>query len=261
MNLLDVLIEIRTELLKVVADGIDSANVSYFKEFQENLLSLNSKNKALNQLTDAVQNFSESAGVNRVSCFWELNSIVDRLFVALSTFAEGGNECVELSAGGNEGFRDVRLSEVKHLKAALQAGNGSILNLVRESLLNWTYKCRQLMPYFVYCLDLRHTETADLIAKEIIPFYGKCVKPLVYRKVDFTHNAGQERVIRVLLSCLDDMEKESFVSEILSKGDTALKKFILKSVSPKYINRHDLEPLLESRSVELRDLALGLVEK
>ena len=261
MNFLKVVKESKSALLAIISEGIEVADLSFFESLHKDLLEINSPGKSLQVFARALRKFTEAKKSERMQAFWELNSLIERFYVSLCSFPETSQKVIAQNVCESVEYKNVKYSEIKHLVAALASRNGSMLNLVRESIIRETYKSRQLVPYFVDCLDIRHSETAELIAKEVIPFFGRSIIKLTYQKIDFKYSVGQERIINVLLTSMNVGEKKGFVSELLLNGDTLLRKHILKTVEPEFINKRELAPLIDSRSVELRDLALGMVEK
>lgn len=139
--------------------------------------------------------------------------------------------------------------------------SGARLNLIRESIITETYKSVQLLPYFIDNIDIRHKETAELIVNEILPYYGRTCLWGVRTKVNFEYSRGQGRLLGVLFKYMDSIEVQVFASEVMALGDLGFKKALLKNLKPGQVGNAELESLLKSRSRELRDLALSLVEK
>lgn len=261
MDLKELMEECRGQLLEVLSLNPEVADLSGLKKIYDQLVSLASSKKALIALSNKIETLISCSPEERFSAWLELNAVVERIDKSLLTLPKASKAVDQEFPFGDIESRGIRYSEVKHLVQALRMKSGARLSLVRESIILETYKSVQLLPYFVDNIDTRHSETADLIVREVIPYFGRACLSGVRGRVNFIFSVGQQRLLDVLLCYMISKEIECFSSEALVKGDLGYKKDLLKKVKHNQLSKDDLVPLLKSRSVELRDLATGLFEK
>lgn len=259
MTLKNLLEAVKTEMVKAVNFGLLNYDLSDLGKIKADYLSGVEGSRALSVLAEKLERLICVKNEDRAGAFLELNEIIQKLSVSLADFKKvrGGEELVlpELSTPA------YTYREVKDLLKALAQKSGARLSLIRESLARETYKAYQLLPYFVENLTESYGEVSQLIAEEILPYYGKNAVPLVKTELNFKGGKVQERILTFLLQNLDFCENEQLVAEILEKGDLELKKFILKTADASLFSKADLKSILSSRSRELKDLAQGLIEK
>ena len=259
MNLQSLINLIKSQLLEIANQGLVSHDLSDLQEIRDVYLSEFGENRALIALSEKVESLLQSSNKDRVQCYFELNELIQKLSVSLAGFgiaAEG--TVLELPESQTGSFR---YNEVKNLQKALLEKSGSRLSLIRESLARGTYKARQLLPYYVENITESYGEVSQCILEEVLPFYGENAVPLVKEKLSFRGGRVQERILNFLLKNVSDVEKGPLLSEVLEKGDSELKKFVLKTADARLFQLEELKQLLSSRSIELRDLAQALIEK
>ena len=259
MSLQSLINLIKSQLLEIANQGLVSHDLSDLQEIRDDYLSEPGENKVLITLSEKVKNLLQGSVQNRVQSYLELNELIQKLSISLAN-VKIATESLILDLPELE-TRATKYNEVKNLQKALADKSGSRLSLIRESLARGTFQTRQLLPYFVENITESYGEVSQCIVEDVLPFYGENAAPLVKEQLSFKGGRVQERILNFLLKSVLDVEKVVLLSEVLEKGDSELKKYVLKTADAKLFKLEELKQLLSSRSIELRDLAQALIEK
>ena len=259
MRLLDLVKLINKELEAVLAIGLRVSDLGELRILHEQYLTNVQGDRALSALSEKLKSLLDSQHNERAKTYLSLNSLLHKLSFSLAEFKKSsGGILQELNSSER---RETKYNEIKNLRKALMLKSGNRLSLLRESIAMDTFKCPQLLPYFIENASDKYGTVSQLIIDEILPFYGEGACILLIEKLDLNGGKSQLRLLDFLLKYLPGPKKKSLLSLVLRQGANDFKKYILQTQSAEEFEINELEVLLSSRSRELKDLAQELIEK
>lgn len=140
---------------------------------------------------------------------------------------------------------------LKPLLEALKTTGSGRIELVKDAIERGTFRDLRLVKPAVHALDDSYSEIADVIARKVLPMYGKAIVPELRSQLDIKSKAsGHQHRLR-LLHKLDPEGTQSLVRQVLEEGSKEMRVVAIECLGT---TGDDLTFLLDQAKAKAKDV-------
>lgn len=144
---------------------------------------------------------------------------------------------------------------LKPLLDALRSTGSGRIELVRDAIERGAFQDLRLVRPALNALDDPYPEIADVIAKQVLPTYGKAILPELRSRLDVKGRGGQLHRLR-LLHALDPEGSRDLVQRALDEGSKEIRVVAIECLGT---TGPDLACLLEQVKAKARDVRAAAI--
>lgn len=246
-----VLVQVHEEVRRLaIAGGAVASGDFRLKKLVPPLEQAGAKAPVFGRVAQAAQAVVESNEKTASAALLELASLVNAILYTQGATGIAG-ELAELETT-DLGARETQTSArvLKPLLDALSSTGSGRLELVKDAVERGTFKDLRLVKPAVNALDDPYPEIADLIAKKVLPLYGKAIIPELKSKLDLKGRGGNLFRLR-LLHTLDPEGTRETVKRALDEGSKEIRVVAIECLGT---TGDDLSYLLEQVKAKAKDV-------
>lgn len=246
-----VLVQVHEEVRRLaIAGGAVASGDFRLKKLVLPLEQAGAKAPVFGRVAQAAQAVVESNEKTASAALLELASLVNAILYTQGATGIAG-ELAELETT-DLGARETQTSArvLKPLLDALSSTGSGRLELVKDAVERGTFKDLRLVKPAVNALEDPYPEIADLIAKKVLPLYGKAIIPELKAELDLKGRGGNLFRLR-LLHTLDPEGTCETVKRALDEGSKEIRVVAIECLGT---TGDDLSYLLEQTKAKAKDV-------
>ncbi len=246
-----VLVQVHEEVRRLaIAGGAVASGDFRLKKLVPPLEQAGAKAPVFGRVAQAATAVVESNEKTASAALLELASLVNAILYTQGATGIAGElaelETTDLGTRGTQTSARV----LKPLLDALNSTGSGRLELVKDAVERGTFKDLRLVKPAVNALEDPYPEIADLIAKKVLPLYGKAIIPELKAELDLKGRGGNLFRLR-LLHTLDPEGTRETVKLALDEGSKEIRVVAIECLGT---TGDDLSYLLEQAKAKAKDV-------
>lgn len=246
-----VLVEVQEEVRRLAIAGSAVAGGDFrLKKLIAPLEQAGAKAPVFGRVAQAAQAVVASSEKTASAALLDLATLVNAiLYTQGQTGIDGELQALDTTdLGGNATQTSARV--LKPLLEALASTGSGRLELVQDAIERGAFKDLRLVKPALSALDDPYSEIGDLMARKVVPLYGKAIIPELRRTLDVKGRGGNLHRLR-LLHALDPEGSQDIVRRALEEGSKEMRVAAIECLGT---TGGDLVHLLEQVKSKAKDV-------